>query len=126
MKDVHFARNNFFVFLFFFFSQINEISKIGSVPHLLKKTPCIPVHLPVVGTERHVWRIPFGAFPTHEISLQLFHCLQCLPLTGKRLHLTAWTTEQEVWDWCREERGYGRMFGVDRNGGELDRARGRQ
>lgn len=58
---------------------------------------CVHVHLPVVWTERRVWGIPPGAFPTHEIPLQLFHRLQCLPLTGKQLHLTAWGTGQENW-----------------------------
>lgn len=45
--------------------------------------PSCTVYLPVVGAERCVWGIPLGAFPTHEIPLQLFHCLQCLPLTGE-------------------------------------------
>lgn len=49
-------------------------------------------HLPVVGTERCVWGIAFGTFPTHVVPLQLFNCLQCLPLTGKCLHPTAWRT----------------------------------
>lgn len=58
---------------------------------------CIHVHLPVVWTEWRVWGIPLGAFPAHEIPLKLFHCLQSLPLAGKRLHLTAWGTGQDDW-----------------------------
>ena len=46
--------------------------------------------LPVVWAERRVRGIPLGAFPTHEIPLQLFHRLQRLPHTGERLKQTAW------------------------------------
>lgn len=55
------------------------------------------VYLPVVWAQRRIRGNPLGAFPAHEIPLQLFHRLQRLPLTGKQLHLTAWTTGQRDW-----------------------------
>lgn len=45
---------------------------------------------PVVWAERRVRGIPLGAFPAHEIPLQLFHRLQRLPHAGERLEQTAW------------------------------------
>lgn len=63
------------------------------------------VYLPVERAEGCVWGKTLGAFPTHEIPLQLFHRLQCLPLTWKRLHLTAWGTEERDGDQGKRERG---------------------
>lgn len=48
--------------------------------------------LPVVWTERRVRGITLGSFPAHEIPQELFHRLQCLPLTGKGIHMAAWRT----------------------------------
>lgn len=43
-------------------------------------------------TERRVRGITLGSFPAHEIPQELFYCLQCLPLTGKGIHMAAWRT----------------------------------
>lgn len=42
--------------------------------------------------ESRVGGITLGSFPAHEIPQELFYCLQCLPLTGKGIHMAAWRT----------------------------------
>ena len=51
---------------------------------------CVCVYLLVVRTERRVCGGGFGTLPAHEVAHQLLHRLQSLPLTGVRLHKTAW------------------------------------
>lgn len=59
--------------------------------HSKKKTKTQKAtHLPVVWTERRVRGITLGSFPAHEIPQELFYCLQCLPLTGKGMHVATW------------------------------------
>src|SRR4029434_9338519 len=50
---------------------------------------CMYVYLLVVRTERRVCDGGFGTLPAHEVAHQLLHRLQSLPLTGVRLHKTA-------------------------------------
>jgi len=83
-SEIHLLINNVFL------SSGEEDNKSVCIIH-----QCTSIHLPVVRTQRRVWGIPPGALPTHVIPLHLFHSLQCFPLTGKQLHLTAWGPQRE-------------------------------
>lgn len=68
-------------------------------------------HLPVVWTERRVRGITLGSFPAHEIPQELFYCLQCLPLTGKGMHVATWRAHSGDQDRKKKKRNYsGRFF----------------
>lgn len=71
-----------------------KLSDVFCISKKKIENQCIDVPLPVVWTQRRVWRRTLGTFPAHEIPLKLFDCLQGFPLAGKRLHMASWGQQQ--------------------------------